>query len=201
VQPVATCRQSPYLHKPAIVIVTSFSWCLAPTALAVPVLIMTSFSLWLHSLLGSPRPLLWRYGHLTAFNTIKISTYPRTFSFRWHYFTAHRHIVEGVAKNFCLGFNYFSGSGYKIFFMSHDLSTQESRAVAGNYTAGFRSLVYRKLAPKPRAMQWTEISLKYRQTWESCRKTTSQVRQWSIDACRHMVSRDPRTKVHTKCGE
>jgi len=25
VQPVATCRQSPYLHKPAIVIVTSFS--------------------------------------------------------------------------------------------------------------------------------------------------------------------------------
>jgi len=25
VQPVATCRQSPYLHKPAIIIVTSFS--------------------------------------------------------------------------------------------------------------------------------------------------------------------------------
>jgi len=25
VQPVATCRQLPYLHKPAIVIVTSFS--------------------------------------------------------------------------------------------------------------------------------------------------------------------------------
>ena len=25
VQPVATCHQSPYLHKPAIVIVTSFS--------------------------------------------------------------------------------------------------------------------------------------------------------------------------------
>jgi len=25
VQPVATCRQSPYLHKPTIVIVTSFS--------------------------------------------------------------------------------------------------------------------------------------------------------------------------------
>jgi len=24
-QPVATCRQSPYLHKPAIVIVTSFA--------------------------------------------------------------------------------------------------------------------------------------------------------------------------------
>jgi len=50
VQPVATCRQSPYLHKPAIVIVTSFSlWRLAPTALATPVLIMTSFSLWRHS--------------------------------------------------------------------------------------------------------------------------------------------------------
>ena len=24
-QPVATCRQSPYLHKPAIIIMTSFS--------------------------------------------------------------------------------------------------------------------------------------------------------------------------------
>jgi len=53
VQPVATCRQSPYLHKPAIVIVTLFSlWRLAPTALAAPVLIMTSFSLCRHSLLG-----------------------------------------------------------------------------------------------------------------------------------------------------
>ena len=42
-QPVATCRQSPYLHKPAIVIVTSFSWWRrSPTALAAPVLIMTS---------------------------------------------------------------------------------------------------------------------------------------------------------------
>jgi len=43
VQPVATCRQSPYLNKPAIVIVTPFSlWRLAPTelaALAAPVLI------------------------------------------------------------------------------------------------------------------------------------------------------------------
>jgi len=49
VQPVATCRQSSYLHKPAIVIVTSpSSRRLAPTALAAlaaPVLIMTSFSL------------------------------------------------------------------------------------------------------------------------------------------------------------
>jgi len=69
VQPVATCHQSPYLHKPAIVIVTSFSLSrLAPTALAAPVLIMTSFSLWRHSLLSWPRPPLRTYGHLTAFN-------------------------------------------------------------------------------------------------------------------------------------
>jgi len=42
-QPVATCRQSPYLHKPAIIIVTSF-W------------------LWRHSLLSWPRPALRTYG-------------------------------------------------------------------------------------------------------------------------------------------
>jgi len=60
VQPVATCRQSPYLHKPAIAIVTSFSiWRLAPTALVAPVLIMMSFSLWRHSLLSWPRPPLY----------------------------------------------------------------------------------------------------------------------------------------------
>jgi len=53
VQPVATCRQS--------------SARLAPTALAAPVLIMTSFSLWRHSLLSWPRPALQTYGHLTAF--------------------------------------------------------------------------------------------------------------------------------------
>jgi len=41
---------------------------LAPTALAAPVLIMTSFSLWRHSLLSWPRPALQTYGHLTAFN-------------------------------------------------------------------------------------------------------------------------------------
>jgi len=59
VQPVATCRQSPYLHKPAIVIVTSFSlWHLAPKALAAPLLCITSFSLWRHSLLSWPRPRL-----------------------------------------------------------------------------------------------------------------------------------------------
>jgi len=66
-QTVATCRQSPYLHKPAIVIVTSFSlYRLAPTALAAPVLIMLSFSLWRHSLLNWPRPPLRT--HLTAFS-------------------------------------------------------------------------------------------------------------------------------------
>jgi len=42
VQPVATCCQSPYLHKPAIVTVTSFS-------------------LWRHSLLSWPHPLLQTY--------------------------------------------------------------------------------------------------------------------------------------------
>ena len=77
VQHVTTCCQSPYLHKPAIVIVTSFSWwrhARAPTALAAPVLIMTWFSLWRHSLLSWSRPQLrtnvrtLRYGHLTAFN-------------------------------------------------------------------------------------------------------------------------------------
>jgi len=41
-QPVATCRQSPYLHKPSIIM-------------------MTSFSLWRHSLLSWPRPALRTY--------------------------------------------------------------------------------------------------------------------------------------------
>ena len=46
-QPVVTCRQSPYLHKPAVVIVTSFSlWRLAPTALLA---LAAPFSLWRHS--------------------------------------------------------------------------------------------------------------------------------------------------------
>jgi len=59
VQPVATCRQSPYLHKPATVIVTSFSlWRLAPTALAAPVVIMTSFA---------TITAYVRYGHISAF--------------------------------------------------------------------------------------------------------------------------------------
>jgi len=56
-QPVATCRQSPYLHKPAVVTVTSLSlWRLAPTTLAAPVHVMSSFSMWRHSLLSWPRP-------------------------------------------------------------------------------------------------------------------------------------------------
>jgi len=63
-QPVATCRRSPYLHKPAIIIMMSSHYdvaSLAPTALAAPVLIMTSFSLWRHSLLSWPRPALRTY--------------------------------------------------------------------------------------------------------------------------------------------
>jgi len=48
VQPVATCRQSPYLHKPAIVIVMSFSlWrhsCVSRVRRSQP-----PFSLWRHS--------------------------------------------------------------------------------------------------------------------------------------------------------
>jgi len=62
-QPVATCRQSPYLDKPAIVVVTSFSY-ITPTALATrepAILIMTSFSMWRHSLLSWPRPALRKY--------------------------------------------------------------------------------------------------------------------------------------------
>ena len=47
VQPVTTCRQSPYLHKPAIVIVTSFSlWRLA---LWRSWRSQPPFSLWRHS--------------------------------------------------------------------------------------------------------------------------------------------------------
>jgi len=47
VQPVATCRQSPYLHKPATVIVMSFS-------------------LWRHW--SHVRTNERMYGHLTVFN-------------------------------------------------------------------------------------------------------------------------------------
>jgi len=61
-------RHLPYLHKPAIVLLTSFLlWHFVLVALAAPILIMTSFSLWHHSLLSWPRPPLQRYGHLTAF--------------------------------------------------------------------------------------------------------------------------------------
>jgi len=66
---VATCRQSPYLHKSAIVIVTSFSWWRRS---------QPPFSLWRHSHCDAIR--YWaghahrygrkyvRYGHLTAFD-------------------------------------------------------------------------------------------------------------------------------------
>jgi len=71
VQPVATCRQSRCLHKPAIVTVTSFwLWRLAPKALAAPVLIMTSFWLWRHSLLSWPRPPLQ-----TSVRTLRTDTF------------------------------------------------------------------------------------------------------------------------------
>jgi len=71
VQPVATCRQSPYLHKPVIVIGTSFSlWRLAHTALAA---LTAPFTLWRYSHCDVIR--YWagdaqRYGctYLTAFN-------------------------------------------------------------------------------------------------------------------------------------
>jgi len=68
--PVATCCQLLYLHKPAIVIVMSFSLRrLAPTALAAPVLIVTSFA----TELATPtvtdiRTYIRTYGHLTMFN-------------------------------------------------------------------------------------------------------------------------------------
>jgi len=66
-QPVATCRQSTYFHKPAIITVTSFSlwrhsWGSrlrrSQPATKAAILIMTSFSLWRHSLLSWPRPAL-----------------------------------------------------------------------------------------------------------------------------------------------
>ena len=63
VQPVATCRQSPYLHKPAV-IVTSFSLRRLAPSLAAHIPIMTPFSLWRHSLLSWPRPPLQTYEHL-----------------------------------------------------------------------------------------------------------------------------------------
>jgi len=72
VQPVATCRQSPYLHKPALVIVTSFSlWRLAPIAA-----LASSFPLWRHChynilrLRRSQPPFsLWRHSHCASFST------------------------------------------------------------------------------------------------------------------------------------
>ena len=73
-QPVATCRQSPYLHKPDVILIKTSFASLAPTALAAPVLIMT-FILSVTSFateMATPRVTDVRYvltyGHLTAFN-------------------------------------------------------------------------------------------------------------------------------------
>jgi len=64
----ATCGHVVNRHTYLLSIVTSFPlWRLAPTALADPVLIMTSFSLRRRSLLSWPRPALQTYGHHTAF--------------------------------------------------------------------------------------------------------------------------------------
>jgi len=64
-QPVATCRQSPYL-RPAIIIVTSFLlW--RHSRVSRLRRWQLPFSLLLHSLLSWPRPALQTHGHLTAF--------------------------------------------------------------------------------------------------------------------------------------
>ena len=66
-QPVATCRQSPYLHKPAIIIMASSHSVIIMTSfasLAAPVLIMTSFA----TELATPSVTDVRCGHLIAFN-------------------------------------------------------------------------------------------------------------------------------------
>ena len=55
-QHVATCGQSPYLHKPAIII-------------------MTSFSLWRHSLMSWPRPALRTYITYACTDTLPHLTY------------------------------------------------------------------------------------------------------------------------------
>jgi len=59
VQPVATCRQSPYLRKPATVILIVTSRAYGTRGARSPR--STSFSLWRHSLLSWPRPPLWTY--------------------------------------------------------------------------------------------------------------------------------------------
>ena len=69
------------LHKPAL-------WRLTPTALAAlaaPVLIMTSFSLWCHSLQSWPRPPLQTYGHLTAFNIKRLCFVQETCMSQWNH--------------------------------------------------------------------------------------------------------------------
>jgi len=125
VQPVATCRQSPYLQKPAIVIVTSFSlWHLAPTALtapghimtsfswrrlaptalAAPVLILTSFSLWRHSLGHAHR---YRRTDTLPRLIYKDLIYMQLIYYNWQYswFTEIANIGTAI-KRWCLIRNY-----------------------------------------------------------------------------------------------
>ena len=55
--------------------------------------------------------------------------------------------------------------------------------------------LYRRLAPTCRATQSIETSRKLlAKPGEVVKKSTRQVRQWRVDACRHMVSRDPWAK-------
>jgi len=54
----------------------------------------------------------------------------------------------------------------------------------------------KKLAPNPRATQWTERTLKLLANMRKLSKSTLHVHQWRTDACRRTVSRDPRTKNH-----
>jgi len=56
--------------------------------------------------------------------------------------------------------------------------------------------LYRKLAPN----QWIETSLKLSVNYGEVVKNDFASVQWRIDACRRMVSRDPRTKVHEMRG-
>jgi len=66
---MATCRQSPYLHKPAIIIVTSFSlWRLARTALAAPGSHYDVICYWAGHAQRGGRRYIRTYGHLTWFN-------------------------------------------------------------------------------------------------------------------------------------
>jgi len=61
-QSMATCRQSPYLHKPAVIIMTSFSlWCHLHVSRRRLWCSQPLFSLWRHLLLSWPGPALRTY--------------------------------------------------------------------------------------------------------------------------------------------